>query len=121
MVILQAPHELVQATMFLPNPLFGDNESDKIEANVRRAMNGDYYSYIKTNTNRQINLEFELERVKALELDEFVTAYTAYNIRLTDHRGRVWSVVLLNNPTELINANLKNRYQVTLQFEGSIL
>ncbi len=120
MVILQAPHELIQTTIFLPNPLFGDEENIKDQTTIRRSMNGSIVTYNRRNLGRGISLDFELDRMKLLELSEFVFSYISYNMRLTDHRGRIWRVVLLNSPTDFINSS-RGRGQVKLNFEGEII
>lgn len=101
MFIFQAPHPTLEATTLLPNPQFGDGENLTDEVQVKRAMDGTLYTYVKTkNDRRRLEWTFLLTRNKALELRAFIQAYYATAIKVTDHNERVWAGHFVNNPFE---------------------
>ena len=53
MFIVQAPHPALEATTLLPNPQFGDGENLTDEVQVKRAMDGTLYTYVKTKNDRR--------------------------------------------------------------------
>lgn len=137
-IYLQAPHELIQATIMLPTPKFGDTQNPEPEIDIRNAQSGKLYSYVKANQRLTLFYDFILEQEKAIELREFVKIYSAENIRLTDWRERVYLVKLINVPLTFqtigrgVNITLteppyegviskQERLSVRLQFEGTRL
>lgn len=101
MFILQAPDPTLATTTLLPDPQWGDSENLTDEVQVKRAMDGTLYTYVKTkNGRRKLQWNFRLSRNKALELRAFIQAYYAAKIRVTDHNERVWVGYFTNNPFE---------------------
>ena len=100
-VCQKPPDPALETTTLLPNPQFGDGENLTDEVQVKRAMDGTLYTYVKTkNGRRKLQWAFRLTRNKALELRAFIQAYYAKKIRVTDHNERVWVGNLMNNPFE---------------------
>ena len=129
MFILQAPHPALEATTLLPNPQFGDGENLTDEVQVKRAMDGTLYTYVKTkNDRRRLEWTFRLTRNKALELRAFIQAYYATVIRVTDHNERVWVGHFVNNPFEFDTPSRAapaiapmprgETQEITIEFEG---
>lgn len=129
MFILQAPHPALEATTLLPNPQFGDGENLTDEVQVKRAMDGTLYTYVKTkNDRRRLEWTFRLTRNKALELRAFIQAYYATAIRVTDHNERVWVGHFVNNPFEFDTPSRAapaiapmprgETQEITIEFEG---
>jgi hypothetical protein len=100
MFTLQAPHPSLQTTTILPNPGFGDGESLRAEVNMKRAMDGTRYTYIKRKGGRKLQWTFRLTRNKGLELRAFIQSYFASTVVITDHNNRKWIGELINNPFE---------------------
>jgi len=121
MIILQAPHELIQLTTVLPNPVFGDGENIASEMTLRRSMSGLAYTTIKTNDRHKLTYDFILTRKKALELQIFVKTYYDQNIRLTNHKDEVWLVKLLTDPFQFEINKRFERNSISLEFEGERL
>jgi len=118
MIYLQAPHELIQATLMLPSPELGDTQNPEVDVVIRNSMNGKLYSYIKTNTRLLLTWDFVLDLGKAIEVEEFIKVYSSHNIRLTDWREYVYIVKLVNLPITFATIAFGERRQVRLQFEG---
>ena len=119
--ILEAPFEGIQASVILPAPLWGDTENITSSMSLRSAMNGVTRTYVKTNSNRRLTYTFRLlERAKAIELLEFLRSYDSERMRLTNWKGEVWRVYLLNNPSDFVQTR---RYgtDISLEFEGQKL
>ncbi len=101
MLILQAPLPGLTTTTILPNPQFNDAQAKQHNITVKRAMDGTRYTYVHTTDNRhKLTYQINMSRLKALELRAFVQAYYRSQIRLTNHKGEVWRVWLVNNPFE---------------------
>ena len=68
----------------------------------KTAIDGTRYIYVKRKDGRRkLKWTFRLTRNKSLELRAFLTAYFASQIRVTDHRNRVWVGNFVDNPFEL--------------------
>ncbi len=129
MFTLQAPHPSLEATTLLPNPKFGDGENLADEVQIKRAMDGTVYTYVKTkNGRRRLQWTFRLTRNKALELRAFIQAYYAVKIRATDHNDRVWVGYFTDNPFEFDTIARASpaiapmprgeTQEITIEFEG---
>ncbi len=118
MIILQAPHNLIQATIALPSPDFGDYISPQVKVNIRNSEDGVIYSTVKTAERDKLEFELDLTPSKARELEAFVNAYNAMLWRLTTHLEEVYYVHLLTNPVEFSQLS-RNTVSVHLEFEGT--
>lgn len=120
-VYLQAPFNSIASTVILPAPLWGDTENIASEMRLLRAMNGVIRTYVKTTKNRRLTYTFRLlERAKAVELLTFLKSYDSEKMKLTNWKGEVWEVNLLNNPSDFVQTR---RYgtDIALEFEGEKL
>lgn len=126
---LSAPYPLSQTTSLLPSPQFSDGEAPTVSLASSRSMNGTLRTYVKTKaTRRKLLWSFLLNRHKALELREFVRAYFASDIEITDHNNRRWVGQFTNNPFDFVTENraaptfdskARGEYMsVQLEFEG---
>jgi len=98
--IMEAPHPAVQTLSRLPNPAFSDQEGLLSSVSRKTAMDGTRYTYVKRRNRRKLRWTFRLSRNKALEVRAFLLSYFASQIRVTDHRGRVWVGYFTSNPFE---------------------
>lgn len=125
MILLQGPLPNLQTTTMLPNPQFNDSHTRQLKVDAKDAMNGELYTYVKSNTRAKLKYTWLLGRMKALELRAFITAYYRAKLRLTNHKGEIWEVYLTTSPTEFTgNSTAKGipgdeKYEVTLEFEGN--
>ncbi len=111
--------------MLLPNPVFGDSEAPRDTVQIRRAMDGTMYSYVRTTEGRrELQFELNLTRLKALELVAFMRSYHASVIELTDTLGQIWIGNFTNEATEIENSERaedkpgRELTTVRLTFEG---
>lgn len=132
---LEAPWPGSQTKSILPNPRLGNNENIQQSINIKRSITGTVRTYVKRNNmvkgdNRhKMQWSFVLTRNKAIEVLEFVKAYHASQMRVTDHLGREFIGYVMNNPLEITMArrgnpavqNLPNGElcEVEIEFEGS--
>ncbi len=116
MIILQA----FQTTTILPNPELDDSEALISEVSALRTITGQLYTYVKQQDRRKLILTFQLDRLKALELREFLAAYLSSTITLTDHLDRIWRGVFMSNPFD-VETVIRRRQTITLEFEGIII
>lgn len=118
-VRLAAPYPMIQTTTWLPNPAFDDSEALTVSMSEQRSMSGLLYTYVKTkNQRRKLLLRFELNRMKALELQAFVKAYFRTQIQLLDHNNTIWVGHFTSNPFEFDTPYRGNRQVIQLEFEG---
>jgi len=122
---VSAPYPTLETVTLLPNPEFGDSEALRDTVQMRRAMDGTTYSYVRrTGGRHQLQYDFNLSRMKALELIAFVRSYQASKIQLTDHRDQVWVGNITVNPMEpetVLRSQTspgRERVSVRLEFEG---
>lgn len=121
MIILQAPHEIIQTTTLLPDPEFHDEENRQVVMNLQYAMDGTSFTNIKSNDRIKLVYDFNLTRFKSLELFAFIDAYFDYNIRLTNWKNEVWVVNIVNNPQDFVAIAFKEINTIRLEFEGELL
>ena len=118
MIVLQAPHSLIQTTTILPDPEWNDGEGIMSTVSVNSAEDGTLYTYVKRTDRRKLGYTFQLTRMKALELKAFIRAYAGEKIRLTNHKDEVWVVVLSDDNFDFAQVDRCNNMNITLQFEG---
>lgn len=126
-VEFSAPYPLLQTTTILPSPQFSDGEALTASLSTKRAVDGTLFTYVKTKVRRRkMTWTFRLHRPKALELREFILAYFASVVQVTDHNGRAWVGNFTNNPFEFETdsggpwiGSLRGEMQtITIEFEG---
>jgi hypothetical protein len=122
---LSAPYPTIETVTLLPNPEFGDSEALRDTVQMRRAMDGTTYSYVRrTGGRRQLQYDFNLSRAKALELIAFVRSYQASKVQIIDHLNETWVGNITVNPTEFetvsrsVTTPGRERVNVRLEFEG---
>lgn len=93
---LQAPYPTCKVTTVLPNAKFGDSRAPEQSVLTQRSMRGNLFTTVKNSPRHKRLLPFELSRMKALELQEFVRAYYGAKWKVTLHDGSVWVATLLN-------------------------
>jgi len=107
-----------QTTTVLPNPELNDSENLTDDLNIKRSMQGNYYTYIKRkNQRRHLSFQIKLTRMKALELRAFIKCYFNSEIILIDHLNHCWKGKLTSNPFEY-ESLLADIQMITLEFEG---
>lgn len=121
-VVLQAPFEFIQTTIVLPNPLLDDTKNLVSNLTLRRAMNGKAFTYVKSNKNRLLKYTFTLDRLKGLELENFIDVYNGEDIKIQNWKGEIWKVKIVNNPIDFVQTRRYapggDRTDVNLEFEG---
>ncbi len=107
-----------QTTTILPNPEWSDSEQLTGEVIIKRSMEGETYTYVKSkNDRRKLLFRFRLTRSKSFELKAFIQSYYNSKVRLIDHKQQKWIGNLLNNPFEF-EALLGEEQNIQLEFEG---
>lgn len=118
MIILQAPHTLIQTTSVFPSAELGDTLSPKGKINVQRAMDGTTRTYIKSTTRKKLVFNLSMTREKSIEMREFYFAYNDQPIRLTTWDSDVWVVYFMD---DRLNIEIPKRGEfcnLQLVFEG---
>lgn len=97
---MAAPHPTLQTLTVMPNPQFSDQETNLNTVSRHTAVDGTRYTYVKRRTRRKLQWTFRLTRNKALEVRAFFMSYFASQVRITDHRDRIWLGNFTSNPFE---------------------
>jgi len=97
---MAAPYPTLQTLTVMPNPQFSDQEMNLNTVSRRTAMDGTRYTYVKRRPRRKLQWAFRLSRNKALEVRAFFMSYFASEIKITDHRNRIWVGNFTSNPFE---------------------
>jgi hypothetical protein len=114
---------------YLPNPQFGDSESQVHTVEFKKSMNNTRYTYVKSRAaRRKLSLRFDLTLAKAFELMEFIRKYQSTQITLRDHLEQVWRGYITTNPNEVESQAKAIRNStsafghgnIQIEFEGSI-
>lgn len=113
-VILEGATSLV----VLPPPEFGDSDKPEHEVRVARSMNNVVYSFIKRNLLRTLKYEFEIGRVKALELQQFLDLNAGKPIFLKNWKGERWYGNVINQP---FNTTLESRFAPCTREKASVI
>lgn len=107
-----------QTTTILPDPEQSDSEQLTGEVFIKRSVNGQTFTYVKTkNDRRRLIFRLRLTRSKSFELRAFIQSYFSSIVRLTDHEQQRWVGHLLSNPFEF-EALLGEEQNIQLEFEG---
>ncbi len=117
-VVLQAPANTPETTTILPSPELADVENSQKGLTIKRAMDGTKRTYVKRSANRLLTYTFRLQRLKMLELEEFVRAYHSQPIFMTNHKDEQWTVRFVSNPFEFGIDRRGNDGVITLNLEG---
>lgn len=103
-----APYSGVVTTIYVPNPEFSDTKGLASSINFVEAMDGTLFATKITNEDHQITFSWSgVTKQKMVEIQEFVKAFIGVYIKLTDHRNRIWKLVILDIPAEFTVDNLR--------------
>lgn len=107
----------------LPAPEFNDKEGGNGRINIKRAMDGTRRVYKREQPSSRLMYDFTMDRVKAIELRQFILTYNSSVIHMTNWKGEIWYVVLTNNPFQLTEdaywqSSWGNKCSITLEFQG---
>lgn len=126
---LRAPWPLVKSITRLPNPRLGDSEGSVGSLDVKYAVNGTRYTYVRTKDGRRVLVwQFLLTTHKYQELREFLEVHHSDQIRATDHLGQIWLGYITSNPADFDSDGRRARradttnnemYTIALTFEGT--
>lgn len=118
LLILGVPSQ----TIILPCPIWGDHQNYQGEINLKRAMTGLTYTYVKKSRTQKLHYSFELWTSKYLELRQYFLDHAEELMTLQNHNAETWLVFMTNNPveftTEMRWQPKGEKYNVTLEFEG---
>lgn len=111
-----------QEAITLPAPTFGNSENKTGTFNLRKAMDGTIYTYVKKQSTHKLKYDLEIDRQKALQLRQYILAANSKNMTLANWKGEIWKVKFLTNPfvstTTKRWAPVSEAVSITLEFEG---
>lgn len=124
MIQIFSPHPDWKQVLHLPNPEWGDVERLESTVQLKRSMNGNtVVTHIRSVPNSFTNeMDFELDRLKSLELLEWFNIHAGSLMKLIDHNGVVRIGYLKVNPLDLEKvkkANSTEAVRVRLDFEST--
>lgn len=98
-----APHNLPQTQIQLPSPELGDGRKIFGELVVKEFMGGDIRTYVRSTAKEHRTYTFILDYPKALEIKEFFKAYMQTEIRVIDHKEKVYKGHFIPNTLDITN------------------
>ena len=126
MFVLQAPYPTLQTSTYLPNPQLGDSEGKILNVDIKRAMDGTMYSFVKTRDREKLIWTFRLSQHKGMELMAFYQSYSTSQLKVTDHLGNVFLGYFTSNPVEFEATNRSvdspgndTMVSIQIEFEGT--
>lgn len=121
MIILQAPYDLLETTIFLPSPSFGDTLSLRLGLNRKVSINNVRYTYVKRKNRQKIDYTFLITREKSFELQVFVKDYVTAYLKLTNHKNEIWKMRFVSDPFTYVAKTRDERIEILLSFEGILI
>lgn len=118
-VILQSD----TTTIVLPTPEFGDKQGGTGKLNIKRAMDGTRFIYKRDSPSSKLSYDFVIDRVKAIELRQFLLNNNSKFLTMENWKGERWAVLLTNNPftfteTAYWDSPYGNKCSISLDFQG---
>ncbi len=110
----------------LPNPLLGDLEGGVSSIITKRSMDGTLYTYVQKNTDKKLELQFLLTRLKGEEFKRFLFTYASDKLIYVDYLARTWVGYITSNPIEFTTSRRgapgggNELMEVSIEFEGEI-
>lgn len=120
-MLIQAPYNVPQTSVILPNPQLGDTDGHDLILSIKRSLTGGKITHIKRNQQRILNFQLILTRAKTEELKEFVKAYYGEEMRLFDWRDRVWKGIWESNDFIVTPIRYQEDCIVDVSFRGQII
>lgn len=126
MIQFSAPYPLLTTTIMLPNPLLGDLEGGVSSIITKRSMDGTLYTYVQKNTDKKLELQFLLTRLKGEEFKRFLFTYASDKLIYVDYLARTWVGYITSNPIEFTTSRRgapgggNELMEVSIEFEGEI-
>ena len=121
MIILSAPFNNVQATIYLPSPLFNDSVTAMGQIDRKVSMSNVTYTYVKRITRRELKFTLELHRQKAFELQAFVEVYLTEDVRVKLDDGDLWRAKFVSNPFNYTTVSKNDILTIDLEMQGSLV
>lgn len=121
MIELHGPYENTTTVTILPNPEFDNARSLTSSVDVKRAMDGTRYTYVKAKVHEKLEFTFQLTPSKSEELKAFIEEYIGQAIRVVDHDGKVWRVNLTNDEFSYQPRMRDNWVEVSLELKGVLV
>lgn len=113
----------------LPSPEFGDSETLGMNVGSGVAMDGGFYTYVRTPVRKTHNMSFsDLTRAKVEELVDFLIANQGEEVTFVDLLSVSWKGFITTDPNEITadgrgrgTSELKEGSSIDLVFEGEQL
>lgn len=111
-----------KGAIILPVPELGDTLGNVDTVAYKYNMAGSIRTYVTSSVNRAFSLTFNLSRLKALELREWLTINLVELMTITLWKGEIWECRLINDDLQFLAENRwskeREKIVITLDFEG---
>lgn len=110
--------------LLLPQPQLANPLGDAATITNKRSITGEMSSFKKTTGQERFSYTFWLDRAKAFEVRQWVKAYGASLIKITNWRGEVWSGNLITDQPTLQFDSVRigaagEKVVITLEFQAT--
>ena len=87
---IRCPAPTFYHTSLLPKPLFDDSRASETSVLVNNKVTGGKVVYPQSSQRETLTLRFELTRQKALEVQEVIKAFQAFEWEIKLYNDQVW-------------------------------
>lgn len=109
---------VANSVIVLPTAKLADTLNFDGSILIKRSINGILYTSIKRSDLFKLKYVWTLDRKKALELKAFIINNFHDSIIMTNWKGEVWNVNIINSPVEMFAKSIGERIDVAIEFEG---
>lgn len=115
-----APHFNPEVSITLPNPKLSNSINSNNTVKIIRSMDGTRRTYVKTNDDVTLRMEFDLSRLEAQALYELIFNYVDKKVRVITFDNTTYVCNILTNPVQLQFKNRWNSVDFLLELRGRV-
>jgi hypothetical protein len=122
-VILQYPFDTPTLTLELRSPELNDRRQHALARISRESMGGTpivFRDGLWPKSTRLVYVFQGLTEAKKVALQAFILASLGKDIKLTDYETQIYKMMIVNPDAQFVDIGPCN-YEITLEFEGSIV
>lgn len=105
-------------TIFLPNPMFGDQINYQQSLKQHRTIRGKTFYYVKRKGRSKQVFKILMTREKSVEFQTFFDAAVGREVVFTNHNNETWIGRIINNPIEAVAKSTSEMTEIGFEFEG---
>jgi hypothetical protein len=100
----------VFTAVVLPSPELGDVRRPELVVDQKRGMTGELTTYVKSSPRKTLEFEFNLSRLKALEVEAFLKIFYRAEWLMVLHDDTQWRTKLVSNELRRVTSERADGY-----------